>query len=668
MDDVFDERPRQVSLYVPILTAHGALSSSNPSDARNTEEDVESLIGVRNMFAFLISQSLIATEKRSSLFSIFLNVSDMLQKYGFTNLDASTFGEHASLRFDEYIEDLGLADVRMSREQTIESLVLGERMRSVMLYNEAFVHAVGKYPDIQKVIEREQPKRKFELLSSVTQQRMERAHIDLASREKTIRGRLSDFEFPSLFAGIMSSKTTDARKTIQFGAWKEAISSIRKHIHAYYKHKYGSWPPKASSKKNQFETSGLNRIVLKDLYQDFSDLYDLLVDRSSLTTRSNNDMLADEHLGDEGEAEEPIARVLRRIFDEYDRSTPPVQPPVPYDTPLLPMLAASKLSFTGDPKKDARVRSKKLKDSETQRLLDEACNQDVLEKRNRSQFLASFRHFERQKSKGANITEMTNLRAGVWIFLYAVLQALPMLVVDAPGVRHTNGVEYFLCEPPRSGVPWAAPDVNAGRGRKSRNWYGVAGGQGVVCLPSDLIEHGVEGIYRRSHCWLRAAEWSGGAERIGMTGTGIVDEPQSAGGAPEPSPNACVPSDRRDSVRLVPPHLNTDAPTNSPTFLSPSMQNASPYGSRPNTPGSATKSHRESTLALGLEALPLPPGVLPVTDAQVEHGKTRSSFTEHSRKNSSGGMTFDDIIAGMDNQKTKEKERRKSSMPRPFGH
>ena len=662
MDDMFDERPRQVSLYMPMLVGQGALSPSNAGDTKVTEEDVEALVGVRNMFAFLISQSLVATEKKSSLFSIFLKISDTLKTYGFTNLDASTFGEHASARFDEYIEDLGLGDVRMSREQTIESVVLGERMRSVMLYNEAFVHAVGKYTDIQQVIAREQPRKKFELISPITQQRMERAHIDLASREKTIRTRLSDFEFPSLSAGIMSSKTTDARKTIQFGAWKDAINATRRHILSYYKHKYGSWPPKASSKKNQLETSGLNRIVLKDVYQDFSDLYDLLVDRSSITTRSNNDMLADEHLADTGDPEEPVARVLRRIFDEYDRSTPPVQPPVPYDTPLLPMLAASKLSFTGDPKKDAKVRAKKLKDEEIQRLLQSASNSETMEKRlPRSPFLASFRQFERQKSRGSNITELTNLRAGVWIFLYAVLQALPMLVVDAPSIRYTKGVEYFLCEPPRSGVPWAAPDMNAGRGRKTRNWYGIAGGQGVVCLPSDLIEHGVEGVYRRSHCWIRAAEWSGGANHVGIMGSGIVEEPQSAAGASEPSPGARVSGDQPQSNRLAPPNLQTEALAGSPTFLSPGAISASsPHSSRPGTPGSANKSRRESALVLGLEALPLPAGVAPMTDAQADPGKHHPSSVPHSR-NTSGGMTFDDIIAGMGNQK-KEKEKRKSSM------
>ena len=672
----FDEPPSQINLHVPILSAHGALSSSNPGDGNVTEEDVESLIQARNMFAFLIGQSLVATERRSTAFSVFLRISESLKTYGFTNLDGSTFGERAATSFDEYVDEFGLGDVRMSREQTVEGVVLGERMRSVLLYNEAFVHAVGKYGDILDVCKRDEPQKKFDLISPVTKNRMERAHIDLAAREKGVNHRLVDFEFPSLFAGIMSSKTNDARKTIQFGAWKESFFATRRHVLGYYKQKFGSWPPKASSKKNDLEISGLNRLVLLSLYRDFADLYDLFVDRSSLTTRSNNDMLADEFI-DDMENEEPTNKVLRRVFDEYDRSSPPVQPPVPYDTPLLPMMAAHHLSFTGDVKQDAKVRAKKMKEDEAGRLLDAATNRDVIEKRlKHSPFLGSMRGFERQRGKGCTIQQLTDNRAGVWMFLYAVLQALPMLVVDAPAIKYSQGVEYFLCEPPRSGVPWAAPDTSIGQGRSSRNWYGVSGGQGVISLPSDLVEHGVEGVYRRSHCWQRAAEWSGGMDRVGMFGGGFVEEPQSSPGAAEVSGDVPT-SPERNLNRMAPPPIITGGhPSTLPnpalsshSLRPPSSAGAASRASSPHTPGSgsrsASRTGRESVMQLGLEALPLPANVSP---AGAQHPPRESSLsrpttatTPHSRNTSGGGMTFDDIIAGMDNQ-GKKKPKRKSLM------
>lgn len=102
----------------------------------STLHDLQTLIDIRNFFAFLCGQSLVATPKKGNFFHIFMTVSGVLKTYEFSNLDGSTFGETASGSFDTYVEELGLADVRGSREKTIEGIVLGERMKSVLLYNE----------------------------------------------------------------------------------------------------------------------------------------------------------------------------------------------------------------------------------------------------------------------------------------------------------------------------------------------------------------------------------------------------------------------------------------------------------------------------------------------------------------------------------------------------
>lgn len=427
-------------------------------------------------------------------------------------------------------------------------------MRSVMLYNEAFVHGVGKYDDITRL-----GSPRFQMISSITRSRMERASMDLFSRCKTLNEKLEDFDFPAIFSGIMSSKTADERKIVRFDAWRASFITTRKHILAYYKQKYGSWPPKASSRKNTLETSGLNRLVLRDVYHDFSIWYDLFVDRSSLTTR-----VGDAPSGDDGadDTDEPLPRALRRVLSEYDRSTPPVQPPVPFDTPLLPSLASIKKDYgIGDARKDAKARGKKLKDDEIESVLRAAHNRDA---EISTPFLDAIRELERRSAHGKTIDEIRNLRNGQWIFMYAVLQSLPMLVVDAPGVRWTDGVEYFLCEPPRSGVPWAREDAGV-----HRSWYGIAGSSGVVSLPSDLIEHGVEGIYHRSHCWEMAEKWTGHSELLSAAAFEDVDQPL-------PSPPALLQT-----------------------------------GSRPASPG--TRSNRNSVMILGLEALPLPGGAAPAS-------------------------------------------------------
>ena len=89
-----------------------------------------------------------------------------------------------------------------------------------------------------------------------------------------------------------------------------------------------------------------------------------------------------------------------------------------------------------------------------------------------------------------------------------VLQALPMLALDAPGLKWTQGVEYFLCEPPRGGVPWANGNAQVAGAGSGRTWFSISESGGVVNLPSDIVEHGVEGIYRRSHCWVMAEHWT----------------------------------------------------------------------------------------------------------------------------------------------------------------
>jgi hypothetical protein len=543
-----------VHLYLPIaLSADAAASTSDQRRSPLSTNDLDTLISARNLFAFLIGQSIVATARKGTIFSVFLKVSELLGRFGFSNLDGSTFGEVAQASFDSYVEELRLADVRSSREKTIESIVLGERMRSTLLYNEAFVHAAGKYAELQNLASP-----KFDMILPTTRQRLERAAMDLEQRKRNIEFKLQEFEFPAIFAGIMNSSTADDAKLVRFEAWKQSFLAMRKWFIGFYRHKYGAWPPKASSKKNSLETSGLNRLVLKDLYYDLSTLYDLLVDRNSLTTRTA-DMVMEE---DESEdAEGPMQRALRRVLGEYDRSTPPVQPPVPFDTPILPSLTA-----IGDHRAESKARSKKLKKDQLNHVLHNSYNKDA---NISTPFLDAFREYEYRFAEGCNISKIADLRQGQWMFLYAVLQSLPMLVVDAPAVQWTHGVEYFLCEPPRSSVPWARDDPMA-----NRSWYGIAGGAGVVSLPSDIIEYGVEGVYRRSHCWEMAEKWTSHSRLLSNMVAETLEEPL-------PAP---------------------------PSFGSPGMGRQP--RSRSASPASID-SKRRSVMMMGLESLPLPNSVSP---------------------------------------------------------
>lgn len=557
-----DDESGHIHLQLPIaLSADGGGAGAGAT--KLTSNDIDTLISARNFFAFLVGQSIIATERRPSIFSVFLKIADFLTRYGFSNLDGSTFGEVAHGSFDAYIEELRLGDVRGSRTATIEAIVLSEKMRSVLLYNEAFVHGVGKWYDI---VQLRDPK--FDMISPKTRTRMERAALDLDQRKRNINFKLNDFDFPAIFAGIMNSKTADESKQVKFEEWRVAFNSTRKWFMSYYRSKYGSWPPKASSKKNSLETSGLNRLVLKDLYNDLGNLYDLLVDRQSLTTRTTDMIIEDDD--DTEDADGPMQRALRKVLNEYDRSTPPVQPPIPFDTPLIPQLKLS-----GSASADKKLIAKKLKKENLDEVLKSSYNEDA---NISTPFIISFKEYEHHEAHNSTIRHIGDLRQGQWLFLYAIIQSLPMLVVDAPAVKWTQGVEYFLCEPPRSGVPWAKEISTA------YTYYAVVGGGGVVSLPSDIIEFGVEGIYRRSHCWIKAEEWTKHSTVL----TAAVEETLH----------------RPDNLNI---EGGMEALAPPPQFGAPGALSLKPR-SRSSSPGSegGRRSNRQSVLLSGLEALPMP--------------------------------------------------------------
>ncbi|KAI4715760.1 hypothetical protein E4T48_08043 [Aureobasidium sp. EXF-10727] len=476
-------------LFLPIALKSDMVLSV-PTGSQELSGDEETLVAARNLFAFLAGESLVATQRTPTIFSVFSKVSETLKQFGFSNLDGSTFGEVATSSFDKYVDELGLADVRSSHEKIIEGVVLGERMKNIKLYNESFTHAVGTHDELLKT---ESPT--FRLISPISANRLGRAAMDLEKRTASLRHTLEDFDFPQLFSGFLNSKTADERKDVDFDSLRDSFLATRKFVVAFYKNRYGSWPPKAS-KKNELETNGLNRTVCRDLYQDFCAMYDLLADRSSLTNRTADGVLIDDR-----DADAPRVRALRAVLSEYDRSSPPVKPPIPYDLPMIPSLRQTRCNGWGDAKKEAKAMSKRLKDDDIAEIMTASHNIDVPP----SPFLNSFREVERKAAKHRTIKELAEIRMGQWLFVYAVLQVLPMVTVDGPQLQHTQGVEYFLCESPRFGVPWAREEALRDASRT-----GILRAGGIAHLPADVFHHGAEGIYFRSHCWQVAKKWSAG--------------------------------------------------------------------------------------------------------------------------------------------------------------
>ncbi|KAJ5987578.1 hypothetical protein N7451_011943 [Penicillium sp. IBT 35674x] len=598
-DDGADDL-QELHLYLPIPLNSDV---SNPL-CRLSQEDTDNLLLFRNLFAFLLGQSLISSPKSASLFSIFMDVAVLLARFEFTNLDGSNFGETATSSFSNYCDELRLADVRKSREKTIEAIVLGERLRYFPLYLEGFVHGVGKLDEIKQL---RSPKYTF--IHPITQKRLERGFIDLDTRLRGLYSKLEDFDFPSVFSGSANSATSMESKIIRFRNWKSGFMEFRRFTMQFYRQKYGSWPPKARSKKNEFEESGLNRQLLLDLYHDFTDLYDLLVDRTSLTTRTID---ASGSGGDNSstDVKDVTLRALRQVLSEYDRSTPPVLPPIPFDVPQIPSLQVLHRKPL-EAKKAGKLRTKKLKNADINAVLMDSYTRESMRP---TPFIESFMQFERRSAAGKTLEDITELRCGQWIFLYAVIQSLPMLVVDVPEVRFTEGVEYFLSIAPRGGAPWIQNDT-----KTARSWFGVAGGAGVVSLPSDVVINGVEGVYRRSHCWQVAEQWAEAGQLIEPPSIEDWEEDESSISSPYPAQQSSAGSSSEQQAQMMNiPHGGLTPPP--------------PAIPRQRSPAAGARAEHRHSIYPGLEALPLPAGIAPLEPPS----RPISRFNPN--------MSFDDIL------------------------
>ncbi|KAK3300476.1 uncharacterized protein B0H64DRAFT_314396 [Chaetomium fimeti] len=565
--------------------------------------DVERLVAARNLFAFLTHQPLVGTSENPTLFAALLQVAGLLRRFNFCSFDGSSFGESVDTAFDLFMDQTGIADVRHSREKTLEALILAEQIKSWNLYNEAFAHAVGKY---ELLLELKSPL--YDRISVSTRQRMDRAHLDLANRQASVNSRLEAFEFPSLFSGTANSTSSDEYKNVKFKEWRTSFAKMKSFALNYYKGLFGNWPPRARSKKNHFSQSGLNRQCLKILYSDFCALYDLLVDRQSMTPRvigeGHDDSDDDTKEKTPGEAS---ISALRRVLGEFDKSSPPVLPPVPFDVPKLPSMTAIYENYHELPAKKQAKYSKALQPHELQLILIKSRNIDT-DSLNLP-FLTAYKDFELKESKGTNPADLADQRIGNWLFLYVVLQSLPMLVVDAPGLRYTEGVEDFLCQAPQGNPPWTE---DAGQTRKM--WF-QTGSSNVVELSADVVMFSVEGIYMRSHCWLAAKEWDGA----------------SAGGGPP----AAAPTEQtsplqppRAGFRDMDPSTTTGAPSTTASSNNPLTTHQHQQQHRAQSPGAgaATRSTPSSSphlrprsgsndrarqafrasIAIGLEPLPMP--------------------------------------------------------------
>lgn len=379
-----------------------------------------------------------------------------------------------------------ITDFHTSCEKTIQGLILAERLRCPGLYYQAFTHAAGRYSAVKAV-----DPTLFQRISTRTRQQLEKSDRDLHRRldgPGGVEDHFRYFEFPSLFAGIGSSTTTEftKNKIARFGSWKSNFQSMRKYVLSYYKDFYGEWPPHADNKSGQKGEGRLNRIVLRQIFRDFCDLFDLLANKKVFTNRTTT------ALTKSGPETAKIADALRKLLDEFDRSKSPDLPPIPNDIPIIPAMTTLEPRHLELSEKDQlKASTRKLKSYESELLMAKTHN--WLPTQKTSAFLESFLQFEKSESQSKTCQELVDQVCGRWILIYAVLQSLPTLIVDAPGIDFADGVQYFLCQ--------------AISQEQVDEWRTIGDSGRIIRFPSHVPMQSVQGVHRRSHCWIMAHQW-----------------------------------------------------------------------------------------------------------------------------------------------------------------
>ncbi|KAI5784851.1 hypothetical protein FPQ18DRAFT_91349 [Pyronema domesticum] len=513
-EDEDDEHEIMYRVYFPLIEDDESAPVTEKDAAKKLKKKGKSaavpdagdrlqrLIDTRNLFAFIAKAPLVASQKKSLPFDIFSKIFNMLNAHvGDTQKKIAS----AELHLQHYIDELALADVRGEDDAIIEALVMGEQWHSVRLYHEGFIHAAGKWEDIVDV----HPG--LGMVSQTTISRLDRCHLDLHQiRLVNVKNRLPNFEFPSVWVGEGRYK--------DYAGWRVGYDKLRSLVMNHMKWVFGAWPPRperVGKGGGHSKTGGLNRVVLKRLYDDVCAIYDILVDREWLHgERIHFDAAETEENEEAKEKNEKYRKVLRNIQREFDQSSVPIQPDMPFDMPRVPArLASSKKS-----KKTGLFSrfSKKFKAEEINEIFQNSYNRDSLQQHAENPLVKAFVDMEREYANGKSIEEMAAARRGAWIFMYCVLQSCVLVVVDGQGLQYGDGCEYFLCENVKGTPPWEK-GANRRQTRMSTMWatgpVGMGSGFLTPSALSSMVNLGInpddeiEMTYRASHCWQVAEAW-----------------------------------------------------------------------------------------------------------------------------------------------------------------
>ncbi|CAD6445967.1 446b8142-b250-4bed-a35d-e1cb731f9cfd-CDS [Sclerotinia trifoliorum] len=360
---------------------------------------------------------------------------------------------HQSLTYIpvNYTEAMGWHDLRDDPESACSMLIWSEhkKIHWQQGWHEAFVHCAGMYNDVALLPS-------WKNVSPATKLMLEKASVETSTQVAYCEELLAGFDYGSYWPEASNHHSISSR---------DAFVRLQEFFRDHYSDMFGTWPPMPPASKNV--DGWLTRLVVRTLAADFYALYDYLVDRQviwnslmEINSRRSNIVRpgSPEFRPDSHDCE--FTSLIER-FDSHHNF-----PSIPHPYPRLPQSCPPTQGITTQ----LEARKSALAYTEATNIFllgDEYEGNDMVEA-----------YMQWEKTDRIGECDPRSARRARWVLVYFILQTLSTLVVDKPGLVHTDGVEYFL----------------SGKVEQQPVW-----------IEDQSLRQQAE--YDRSHCWTISSTW-----------------------------------------------------------------------------------------------------------------------------------------------------------------
>jgi hypothetical protein len=386
-------------------------------------------LATRNVFALIYNASLVGTTLHDAL----------------TDLDSRLRHPHATKTLVNYVRDRAVDDVRADPASAVSLLAWAESpgVRWAAGWAETFTHCVGMLSHVRHCAE-------YSALAPPTRALLDSAYAEMHARIRAAQKRLADFDCTDMWECLPEASTRSA-----FEARAAAIRfSIFLRAHYSRACSSGTWPPPDPEGSDTW----LTRRIVRALHADFSALYDFLVDSQVVwdtdEARSGRKHLLVRRPASDGRSDG--GNDSPDIFDADRDSEIPLTdafiafdnryrfPHIPRPYPLVPESIFPEPCSPSDPSSSHSPRSASSVERRMLFAYTEATNTSLMPSSHASPppLVSAFCRFEKVDLLGR--TDPAVARLGRWTVIYAALQALASVAVDAPHVRYTRDVVYHI--------------------------------------------------------------------------------------------------------------------------------------------------------------------------------------------------------------------------------